>query len=289
MTIQDVATAYDAIAAGYDDLLEGDGWMRSVLWSRYARLFRRGEKVLDIGCGTGTDALFLAGRGVAVTGIDVSPAMVEILREKAAQPGAQASSPAPGLAGQRSVPYGQGLLDARVMDLAEIASLESGGFDGVVSAFAGLSTTPDLTPFARDAARLLRPGGRMVVHMLGRLSLWERLGALQRGGWQAARMVGAAREREFTIGGTSVRHYLYLPHDAYRRFFEPHFVLTDTFSLGCLRPPHTVRRVPLPLAKALGKLEPVLGRRRPFLNWGRFFILEMTKRGPGRTQPARDR
>ncbi len=254
------AAAYDAIASSYDDMLAGDGWMRSILWSRYARLFRPGDRVLDIGCGTGSDGLFLAGQGVRVLGVDVSRAMVDCLREKA-----------------RATKV-EDLVEARVMDLAEINSLEAAGFDGIVSAFAGLSSTPDLVPFAESAAILLRPGGRMVVHMLNRSSLWERLGATKRRDWAAAREVGRKAEREFTIGGTPVRHYLYLPEEAYQRFFQPHFLLTSAFSLGCLRPPHTVRRVPLSIARPLGQLERFVAHHRPFLNWGRFFVLEMVKR-----------
>ncbi len=260
MNARDAAAAYDAIAATYDDLLAGDAWMRSVLWSRYARLFGPGDHVLDVGCGTGADALFLAGRGMRVLGIDVSPAMVDRLREKAAT--------------QRL----DSLVDARVMDLAEIASLPAGSFDAIISAFAGLSSTPDLSPFASDASRLLRPGGRMIVHMLNRTSLWEWLGAATHGELATAREVARSGQRDFTIGGIPVRHHLYRPHEAYARFFRPHFLLTGAFGLGSLRPPHTVRRLPLPIHRMLGQLERFVAHRRPFLNWGRFFVLEMVKR-----------
>lgn len=48
----------------------------------------RGE-VLDIGCGTGEHAIFLAGRGHAVTGIDMVPKAIEIARQNAAARGVQ--------------------------------------------------------------------------------------------------------------------------------------------------------------------------------------------------------
>ncbi len=71
-----MAEAYDRAAADYDRQVLGDDWMRNVLWERYARLFRPGQVVLDVGCGTGIDALFLAQRGIRVVGIDASVAMV---------------------------------------------------------------------------------------------------------------------------------------------------------------------------------------------------------------------
>jgi len=44
---------------------------------------REGESILEIGCGTGNYALDLAARGVKVTAVDISPAMLERAREKA--------------------------------------------------------------------------------------------------------------------------------------------------------------------------------------------------------------
>jgi ubiquinone/menaquinone biosynthesis C-methylase UbiE len=55
-----VTAAYDAIAAGYDEQVRGDDWMRRKLHASFVRAFRPGERVLDVGCGTGIDALFLA-------------------------------------------------------------------------------------------------------------------------------------------------------------------------------------------------------------------------------------
>jgi SAM-dependent methyltransferase len=40
-------------------------------------------RTLEVGCGTGTNAIFLAGRGFDVLGVDISPLAVEKAREKA--------------------------------------------------------------------------------------------------------------------------------------------------------------------------------------------------------------
>ena len=264
------AAAYDAIAANYEEQVRGDAWMRDVLWARYQRLFRPGERVLDVGCGTGLDAIFLARRGVAVTGIDVSPAMIARLRE-------QVSSL--GLADR---------VEARMLDYAALGDWPGAQIDGIISAFAGLSTAPDLAPFAADAARLLRPGGRMLVHLLNRFSLWEWLLLVACGRWSAARHLGQQRERVFTIGGQPVQHYLWSQAEAYQRFFARDFTLTRAYSLGVLRPPHTLRRLPAAVANGLGALEQRVNGRRPFVNWGRFFVLELARRDDTATPAPRE-
>jgi len=42
---------------------------------------------IDLGCGAGNYAIYLASRGIDVTGIDISPAALEIARQKAEQKG----------------------------------------------------------------------------------------------------------------------------------------------------------------------------------------------------------
>ena len=43
----------------------------------------RGPTVLDIGCGVGNNAIYLASRGFAVTGVDVSAKAISIAKQKA--------------------------------------------------------------------------------------------------------------------------------------------------------------------------------------------------------------
>ncbi len=254
-----LAEAYDRVAPDYDRQLQGDAWMRSVLWERYARLFRPGQVLLDVGCGTGIDARFLARRGMRVVGIDASAAMVAQARAKLVDDQLE------------------DLVELRVMDMSEIGALGS-DFDGIISAFASLSSVADLDRFAADAARLLRPRGTMLLHLLNRSSLWEWLGLVRHGRWPAARRVWRTRERDFVIGSRSVPHYLYHVRGAYARFFRPRFRLGRAYGLGILRPPHTIQGVPAAIVAILDGLERPVRARRPFMDWGRFWVLELEKR-----------
>jgi ubiquinone/menaquinone biosynthesis C-methylase UbiE len=77
--------AFDRVAPSYQTLWSGTpaGEMqREAVWRFVEPLFQPGSRVLDIGCGVGDDAATLQARGVHVTGIDASPEMVRIARER---------------------------------------------------------------------------------------------------------------------------------------------------------------------------------------------------------------
>jgi demethylmenaquinone methyltransferase/2-methoxy-6-polyprenyl-1,4-benzoquinol methylase len=96
-----------------------------------------GSRALDVATGTGDLALELARRGAEVTGLDFSPAMLEIARAKA-----------PGL------PFEEG--DALALRHPD------GAFDAVTVGF-GARNFADLDRGLREMARVAKPGGRVVV------------------------------------------------------------------------------------------------------------------------------
>ena len=71
--------AFDGVAAGYDRS-NAENPLLCAMRTRVRRMLEKhvsaGSHLLDLGCGPGSDAVYLAGRGYRVTAIDWSPAMV---------------------------------------------------------------------------------------------------------------------------------------------------------------------------------------------------------------------
>ncbi|CAA9349640.1 MAG: putative phosphatidylethanolamine N-methyltransferase [uncultured Gemmatimonadetes bacterium] len=101
---------------------------------------RPGERVLVDGCGTGADLAFLPAE-VHVVATDITPAMVARTARRARALGRR--------------------VDARVMD-AQALEFADGSFDAVVLHLI-LAVVPDPVAAIREAARVLKPGGRAVV------------------------------------------------------------------------------------------------------------------------------
>jgi len=78
----EVKEAYNQIAERYDSQMTVSEAYRDRLWKLYRETFRAGQHILDLGCGTGTDSIFLARIGCRVTALDISANMLDQLRRK---------------------------------------------------------------------------------------------------------------------------------------------------------------------------------------------------------------
>ena len=86
----DTQRAFDSVAADYDGQKGNNALiqrMRETVWHTLTDVCSPGARLLDLGCGTGIDAIELARRGYAVLATDWSPQMVERTRARAAEAG----------------------------------------------------------------------------------------------------------------------------------------------------------------------------------------------------------
>lgn len=199
-----IAFRYDAV---WSDTPVGRA-QRSAVWSRIDALFTSEDSVLDLGCGTGVDALHLQSRGVSVYGIDSSPRMVEIARRRG--------------------------IEADCFQIEELQHFDL-RLDGVISNFGALNCLPSLAPLAGSLARMVRSGGYLALCFMSRVCLWEIAFYLLCGkpGKAFRRLQGRASS---SIGG-SVSY----PSDAaILSAFERDFRLLDVSGVGIAVPPSYV-------------------------------------------------
>ena len=121
-------------------------WMKQRIgFEQYA-----GKRLLEVGCGTGTDSLQFARGGSIVTGVDLTPRSLEIARK-------------------RFEVYGQ--QGEFVLSDAEQLHFPDESFD-VVYSFGVIHHTPDTERAAAEIHRVLKRGGKAVVMVYHRSSLY---------------------------------------------------------------------------------------------------------------------
>lgn len=141
--------AFDQLAPTYDaawtNSTRGRA-QRDMVWREIHGLFRPGDRVLDLGCGTGEDALHLDGQGIRVHAIDASPEMVRKAQARG--------------------------VTAQVLRIEDLVQLE-GSYDGAISNFGALNCVSDLRAVGAGLARLIRPGGWLAICLMPRLCWTE--------------------------------------------------------------------------------------------------------------------
>jgi ubiquinone/menaquinone biosynthesis C-methylase UbiE len=216
--------AFDQLAKRYDDLftrsLIGRA-QRNAVWRVIAQTFRSGDHVLELNCGTGEDALFLAGKGVSVIACDASEQMIEYAQQRLC-------TEAPTTA----VKFAQ-------LPIEQIAEIRTeGAFDGVFSNFSGLNCVADLSQTAKDLATLLQPGAPLIICLSTRFCISEIIWFLIHGRAREAfrRCSGhaAAKVGEFVVDV----YYPTLPQ--LQKSFSPAFVMRSCVGIGISVPPSYV-------------------------------------------------
>jgi SAM-dependent methyltransferase len=220
--LRETQEAFDSVAADYDGPRGNNALiqdMRNEMWHWLDATFAPRSRLIDIGCGTGLDAIRMAELGHHVTATDWSPQMAQRTGDRAAN---------------------RQLTDrVQVLPLGahELHRLDGpGAYDGAYSNLGPLNCVPDLREVSRECARLLRPGGALVFTVIGRICPWEIAHYVRQRKWAR---VGVRFARNLVPVGMNKRTIwtrYYGPREFYRAF-EHHFSLTHYRGLCVLAPP----------------------------------------------------
>lgn len=269
--------AFDAVALDYDRDFTATPLarlLREQVWARLGVHFQAGERVLELNCGTGEDALWLAQRGVRVTATDVSTAMLAVTERKARECGVSE------------------LIEASVLDLASppnplsqngTTHFERGGeavrFDGAFSNFGGLNCVSDLRPLAASLADVIKPCGKLILVPMNRWCVWEiawyALHLQVRTAFRRLRREGV----EANIGRATV-HVWYPSIRLLRQTVAPHFQLKRVSGLGVCLPPSYLEPVIAKrptLFRRLQRFDQLVRDRWPFSHLADHVILEFER------------
>ena len=120
-------------------------------YDRLAAHIQPGDRVLDIGCGTGALTLRTLARGGDVTAMDINPEMMDVAEKKV-------------VAYRRETGETSGEVTFLEMGVAEMDELETGGFDAVMSGLCFSELTDDEIFYALGhIERILRVGGMLLI------------------------------------------------------------------------------------------------------------------------------
>jgi SAM-dependent methyltransferase len=256
--------AFDELASGYDSSFTATALgtcLRAFVWERLDAVFAGCGRILEIGCGTGEDAIHLARRGLDVLATDASAAMLRVASQKAARTGCAER------------------IEFRCLPMERLgAELTGEKFDGVCSNFGAINCVPEIAALGGAVAALLRPGAPLVWVVMGRNVPWEWGWFLAHGEWQKA----FRRRRKDGVFWKGAKIFYPTPAEL-ARALSPHFAPVRCRPLGFILPgtyaSGWLERAPRRLA-ALTKLERVAQHCQPLAALADHYIFE-AQRLPG--------
>ena len=256
------AAAFDAIAATYDAAFTRTAvgsTLRAMVWSRLEQAFRAPQRLLELGCGTGEDALWLARHGVEVVATDASSKMIEVARQKFGRE-------------DNAAPVAFHCLPMERLGMLA----DKRPFDGVFSNFGAINCVSDLPGLIAEIADRLVPGARLVWVVMGRHVPWEWL-------WYVARGEPAKAFRRYSRQGAQWRgmRIAYPTPKQMAALLMPYFEIAHVAPLGWALPPTYaagwVDRSPRALA-ALSKLEGLAHGCAALAKMADHYIIEARRR-----------
>jgi SAM-dependent methyltransferase len=265
--------AFDQVAEDYD-VTYGSGGNAAMIWMRaenlafLKRTFPPESHLVELGCGTGEEAVALAREGRCVIATDISPRMAAVTRRKAIEAGL----------GSRVQPLALPASNVGALKLQQ-------DLDGAYASFGALNCEPDLRAVGRGLARLVKPGGLFVTSVMGRACLFEMLWYILRarprrafrrisGAWGMAPVAGE-KGREVTVP----TRYLSARQMAYA--MGPAWKVEAVWALPLLMPPPYAASLLDRYPRIFDKLEAWdrrLRRRGPWRHFGDHLVLVFRRR-----------
>jgi ubiquinone/menaquinone biosynthesis C-methylase UbiE len=262
--------AFDQLAAEYDALAAGEIFqlMRRRTHAAFDRYVTAGSRVIEIGCGTGLDTVVLANRAAAVVACDPSEEMVSKTLRRVSHAGLEARTT---------------ILPCGLQDLAAFldALATPAAFDAIVSNFGAINCVEHLAPLRALARRYLKPGGHVLLGLMGRTCAVEALYfAATRRPQLASRRRGSGA-LAVPVAGVAVPTFYHRIRDV-RAALGPAARLQHVEGIGVAIPPPYLeprwQQLPRSLRDMVAVLDGWLAPWPPFNRAGDHVLLHFVKR-----------
>jgi len=218
----DTQRAFDSVAAEYDGPSGNNALiqrLRARTMAAVTAFVPPDSSIIDLGCGTGLDAICLAEQGYRVTAIDWSPEMVSRTQERVSRAG---------LTERVTVQH---------LGIHQLDQLPASSFAAAYSDLGPLNCVPDLNTAARLIAGVLQPGGILIASVIGRICPWELALFAMKGDWPRARLRFERGLVPAPLNGLTVWTRYYTPREFQSAFAAAGFQHLSLRALGLLVPP----------------------------------------------------
>ena len=188
--------SFDKAALNYDVTFtntEIGRMQRNLVYKQLSKQLGSVKNILEINCGTGEDAIWLAQQNFNITTSDISSKMIEVAKSKTTFDN----------------------LNFVTADIKNTAtSFKGKKFDLIFSNFGGLNcmSKSELEKFFRDANSILSPKGKLVLVIMPKNTFWEQVYFLSKAQFSEV----FRRKKEFVLAdvdGEKVRTYYFNPKD----------------------------------------------------------------------------
>ncbi|MGX7667206.1 class I SAM-dependent DNA methyltransferase [Flavobacterium pedocola] len=218
------------------------------------------EAILEINCGTGEDAIWLAKQHFKVIATDISPEMIAVAKNKA---------------DLKNLNFQQ----ADINQLSEIFPHVK--FDLIFSNFGGLNclSKTELKAFFISATELLTENGRVVLVVMPKNTLWEQLYFLLKGNLKNA----LRRKKEVVlanVAGENVKTYYHNPKELVK-VSNDSFRLNQAKPIGFFVPPSYLEpffRSKPTLISILNRLEKSIKNQSFLARYADHYLIELQKK-----------
>ena len=248
------AEKYDAFAEDHPHLTR----MRNKVYAHLERFAPKGARILELNCGTGTDAVELTRRGYRVHATDNAPGMLARLHDKIVRFD---------LSDQISL---------QQCSFMELDQIRGAPYDVVFSNLGGLNCIPNLSPIIEQLPRVLRPNGLVTWTLMPPICLWE-LAEIYRGNVRLAFRRFSPNGTRAHLEGLYFQVYYFKPQQVLRWFGDGYDCLAME-GLSVLTPTAEGKKFVSQhprLYRALSWLDDRLAARSPWRGWGDFFMITL--------------